>query len=94
MRARAKRLAANHSNSPPPNTPASSPATNTPPKNSKKRTLTNLYNQRPAWLDSIHRQLDENVFAAFGWSPTMTDDELLAALLELNLHRAAESPQH
>jgi len=57
----------------------------------KKRTLTNLYNQRPAWLDNIHRQLDDAVFAAYGWSPTMTDDELLAALLELNLRRAAEA---
>ena len=33
----------------------------------KKRTLTNLYNQRPAWLDLAHRKLDEAVFAAYGW---------------------------
>ncbi len=32
----------------------------------KKRTLTNLYNARPAWLAEAHRKLDEAVFAAYG----------------------------
>jgi len=32
----------------------------------KKRTLTNLYNQLPTWLDNAHRRLDEAVFAASG----------------------------
>jgi type II restriction/modification system DNA methylase subunit YeeA len=59
-------------------------------KQLKKRTLTNLYNQRPAWLDLVHKKLDAAVFAAYGWSPEMTDDELLAALLALNLERAKE----
>ena len=54
-----------------------------------KRTLTNLYNARPTWLDLAHRALDEAVFAAYGWNPSMTDDEILAALLELNLERSA-----
>ncbi len=54
----------------------------------KKRTLTNLYNERPTWLANVHRKLDEAVFAAYGWSPGLTDDELLAKLLELNLSRA------
>jgi len=58
-------------------------------KELKKRTLTNLYNQRPAWLDLAHRRLDEAVFAAYGWPPSLSDDELLARLLELNLARAA-----
>lgn len=58
-------------------------------KELKKRTLTNLYNQRPAWLDLAHRRLDEAVFAAYGWSADLSDDELLAKLLELNLQRAA-----
>lgn len=53
----------------------------------KRRTLTNLYNERPTWLDLAHKKLDETVFAAYGWDPAMTDDELLAALLELNLSR-------
>ena len=54
----------------------------------KKRTLTNLYNERPAWLDLAHKKLDSAVFAAYGWDPAMTDDELLAALLELNSKRS------
>ena len=53
-----------------------------------KRTLTNLYNQRPTWLDVAHRKLDEAVFAAYGWNAGMSDEELLAALLALNLERA------
>lgn len=52
-----------------------------------KRTLTNLYNQRPTWLDLAHKKLDEAVFAAYGWDPTISDDEILANLLALNLER-------
>ena len=55
----------------------------------KKRTLTNLYNERPAWLDLAHKKLDAAVFAAYGWKPDLTDDDLLAALLALNQERAA-----
>ena len=55
----------------------------------KKRTLTNLYNERPTWLDLAHRTLDAAVFAAYGWDPAMTDDAILAALLDLNLARPA-----
>lgn len=55
----------------------------------KKRTLTNLYNQRPAWLAQAHARLDEAVFAAYGWPAALSDDELLAKLLELNLARAS-----
>ena len=54
----------------------------------KKRTLTNLYNQRPTWLAQVHQKLDEAVFAAYGWDPDISDEELLAKLLELNLERA------
>lgn len=50
-----------------------------------KRTLTNLYNERPTWLDLALRKLDEAVFAAYGWDPDITDDDLL----ELNLKWAA-----
>ena len=39
-----------------------------PAKELKKRTLTNLYNQRPTWLDLAHKKLDEAVFADYGWS--------------------------
>lgn len=57
----------------------------------KKRTLTNLYNARPAWLADAHRKLDEAVFAAYGWPSTLTDAELLERLLALNHERAALS---
>ena len=56
----------------------------------KKRTLTNLYNHRPTWLDLVHQKLDEAVFAAYGWPPELTDEEILEKLLELNLERAEE----
>jgi hypothetical protein len=55
----------------------------------KKRTLTNLYNQRPTWLDLAHRQLDHAVLDAYGWPHDLPDDEILARLLALNLERAA-----
>ena len=57
----------------------------------KKRTLTNLYNLRPAWLDSAHKALDAAVAAAYGWTDytaDMPDDEILRRLLALNLERA------
>ena len=53
----------------------------------KKRTLTNLYNERPAWLDKAHRDLDEAVADAYGWKLDMSDDEILGKLLALNLER-------
>ncbi|WP_449447586.1 class I SAM-dependent DNA methyltransferase [Thermomonas brevis] len=55
----------------------------------KKRTLTNLYNERPAWLDMLHRSLDEAVAAAYGWEWPLTDDEILRRLFELNQARSA-----
>jgi hypothetical protein len=51
------------------------------------RTLTNLYNKPPAWLTLAHRKLDEAVFAAYGWDPGLSDDEVLARLLTLNFQR-------
>jgi len=57
----------------------------------KKRTLTNLYNQRPAWLDNAHKELDQAVAAAYGWAdytPAMPDEEILRRLLALNLQRS------
>ncbi len=63
----------------------------------KKRTLTNLYNARPTWLDLAHKQLDKTVLEAYGWSDLMTneginEEELLARLLALNLERAKNQP--
>ncbi len=60
----------------------------------KKRTLTNLYNARPAWLDMAHKALDQAVAAAYDWpdyTPAMPDEEILRRLLALNLERAAAS---
>jgi hypothetical protein len=59
----------------------------------RRRTLTNLYNERPTWLDLARRRLDEAVFAAYGWPADLTDDDLLTRLLALNLEYAA-SPDH
>jgi hypothetical protein len=56
----------------------------------KKRTLTNLYNQRPTWLDLAHKKLDAAVFDAYGWPHDLSDDEILERLLALNLERAAK----
>jgi type II restriction/modification system DNA methylase subunit YeeA len=54
----------------------------------KKRTLTNLYNQRPTWLDLAHRKLDAAVCDAYGWPHDFSDEEILEKLLKLNLERA------
>lgn len=56
----------------------------------KKRTLTNLYNLKPAWLANAHQSLDKVVANAYGWtdySPEMSDAEILQLLLKLNLAR-------
>lgn len=60
----------------------------------KKRTLTNLYNDRPAWLEHAHAALDEAVAEAYGWGEDwragkLTEDEILARLFRLNQERAA-----
>jgi type II restriction/modification system DNA methylase subunit YeeA len=55
----------------------------------RKRTLTNLYNERPAWLDNARRELDAAVAAAYGWPAEIGEEEALARLLELNRERAA-----
>ena len=66
-----------------------------------KRTLTTAYNdlgelrgtrdtKNPAYsLLLAHEKLDAAVAAAYGWQPNMTDDEILTALLALNLEREA-----
>ena len=54
------------------------------------RTLTKLYNERPAWLAQAHEALDAAVAAAYGWtdySPAMPDEEILRRLLALNVTR-------
>ena len=56
----------------------------------RRRTLTNLYNQRPTWLDNAHRRLDAAVSDAYGWPADLADGEILERLLALNLERAGE----
>ena len=58
----------------------------------KRRTLTNLYNERPAWLSHLHDNLDAAVFAAYRWEEAgapgeLGEEELLSRLLALNLAR-------
>lgn len=53
-----------------------------------KRTLTNLYNERPAWLANAHATLDAAVAAAYGFNIDLTDEQLLEKLLALNVERA------
>jgi hypothetical protein len=60
------------------------------PKKSEARTLTNLYNQRPTWLDLAHKKLDAAVADAYGWPRDLSDEEILARLLALNLERAGK----
>jgi hypothetical protein len=50
----------------------------------KDRTLTKLYNQRPAWLAACHAKLDAAVAAAYGWPADLTDEAILDRLLALN----------
>jgi type II restriction/modification system DNA methylase subunit YeeA len=61
----------------------------------KTRTLTNLYNTRPAWLDNVHKILDEAVAEAYGWGDDyraglLSDDEILSRLFALNQERAGQ----
>jgi type II restriction/modification system DNA methylase subunit YeeA len=53
----------------------------------KKRTLTELYNQRPTWLDQAHEHLDKAVHAAYGWDYPLGREEILQRLVALNAER-------
>ena len=53
----------------------------------KRRTLTNLYNQRPQWLLDAHANLDISVAEAYGWPIDISDGDALAALLNENQFR-------
>ena len=56
----------------------------------RRRTLTNLYNRRPTWLENVHARLDAAVADAYGWPADLADGEILERLLALNLERAGE----
>ena len=60
-------------------------------KELSERTLTKLYNARPAWLDAAHKTLDQTVATAYGWTdytPDMPDETILQRLLALNVERS------
>ncbi|MDP9484335.1 MAG: class I SAM-dependent DNA methyltransferase [Actinomycetota bacterium] len=62
----------------------------------RKRTLTNLYNDRPTWLTLAHADLDRAVFACYGWEEEpedLAEQEILERLLALNRERAEASPE-
>lgn len=59
-----------------------------------KRTLTNLYNARPAWLDLAHRRLDAAVASAYRLPAELADEEILARLLELNRAQGGADARH
>ena len=60
----------------------------------KDRTLTKLYNARPAWLADCHAKLDAAVAAAYGWPADLSDEDILERLLKLNLERAIVAQQN
>jgi type II restriction/modification system DNA methylase subunit YeeA len=51
----------------------------------KRRTLTALYNGRPAWLTNAHNAVDIAVAAAYGWPVKISDDDALRELQKMNL---------
>jgi type II restriction/modification system DNA methylase subunit YeeA len=57
------------------------------PADLAKRTLTNLYNQRPTWLANAHADLDNTVTRAYDWADLPGNEEVLRRLLSLNMRR-------
>jgi hypothetical protein len=57
----------------------------------KKRTLTILYNERPAWLEHAHARSMLQWRLAYGWPSDIAEEDALAGLLELNRERGRNS---
>ena len=57
-----------------------------------KRTLTQLYNDHPAWLTACHAKLDAAVADAYGWPADLADEVILERLLALNQGATGSSP--
>ena len=53
----------------------------------RRRTLTNLYNEKPAWLRQAHERLNRAVHNAYGWTYPLDDADILGRLLLLNHER-------
>ncbi len=60
------------------------PTATAPLRQLGRRTLTNLYNERPQWLVDAHGALDTAVACAYGWDVDISDGDALAALLNEN----------
>jgi hypothetical protein len=58
-----------------------------------KRTLTNLYNERPAWLANAQAKLVSAVAHAYRFPVNLTDEQILERLLALNLERSADQSE-
>lgn len=56
----------------------------------KERTLTNLYNYNPQWLQDAHAVLDSAVASAYGWSADISTEEALEELLRMNFENGTE----
>ena len=61
------------------------PTAGAPMRELRRRTLTNLYNERPQWLVDAHEVLDAAVAEAYGWSLDISRDHSLKHLLHMNL---------
>ena len=60
------------------------------------RTLTNLYNELPAWLRDVHRRLDEAVLAAYGWTADISSrsDTADSTPIRSPIPRRSDHPFH
>jgi len=65
-------------------------AHNLKPAELRRRTLTNLYNACPTWLNNAHQSLDHAVAAAYNWPPNLDNNAILDRLLTLNLQRSEQ----
>ena len=63
------------------------PTATAPLRELGRRTLTNLYNERPQWLIDAHADLDSAVAEAYGYEANISDRNALKDLLNVNLTR-------
>jgi type II restriction/modification system DNA methylase subunit YeeA len=70
--------------------PVTEPRESDSAKKLAKRTLTNLYNERPTWLANAHAKLDRTVAHAYGFPVDLTDEQILERLLALNQQRIVD----
>jgi hypothetical protein len=54
----------------------------------KSRPIRSTFSIFATRFDLTHKRLDDAVFAAYGWQPDLTDEEIVEKLLGLNLERS------